>query len=107
MCLWGACLLLNKICTNKTRQSITKAVLSNEIKLSMDGKGRAIDNVFIERLWRSVKYESIYLNPPESGIDLYKQCQKYFNYYNNERRHQGIDNQIPFKRYLIKQQNAA
>ena len=90
-----------------TSEVFTKAVLSNEIKLSMDGKGRAIDNVFIERLWRSVKYESIYLNPPESGIDLYKQCQKYFNYYNNERRHQGIDNQIPFKRYLIKQQNAA
>lgn len=73
----------------------------------MDGKGRAIDNVFIERLWRSVKYESIYLNPPSSGIDLCKQCEWYFNYYNNERRHQGIENQIPFKRYLIKQRKAA
>ncbi|WP_262507683.1 DDE-type integrase/transposase/recombinase [Zunongwangia profunda] len=48
----------------------THSVLSRNIKLSMDGKGRAIDNVFIERLWRSVKYESIYLNPPESGADL-------------------------------------
>jgi putative transposase len=90
-----------------TSEVFTDTVLSKDIKLSMDGKGRAIDNVFIERLWRSVKYESIYLNPPNSGIDLYKQCEWYFNYYNNERRHQGIDNQIPFERYLIKQRKAA
>lgn len=90
-----------------TSEVFTHLVLSNNIKSSMDGKGRAIDNVFIERLWRSVKYESIYLNPPESGIDLYEQIKRYFHYYNNERRHQGIDNQIPFKRYLIKQQKAA
>jgi len=90
-----------------TSEVFTHLVLSNDIKLSMDGKGRAIDNVFIERLWRSVKYESVYLNPPDSGIDLYRQLNKYFDYYNNERRHQGIDNQIPFKRYLIKQQKVA
>lgn len=90
-----------------TSEVFTDTVLSKDIKLSMDGKGRAIDNVFIERLWRSIKYESIYLNPPNSGIDLHKQCEWYFNYYNNERRHQGIDNQIPFKRYLIKQRKAA
>ena len=90
-----------------TSDVFTSTVLSNDIKLSMDGKGRAIDNVFIERLWRSVKYESVYLNPPDSGVDLYKQLNQYFGYYNNQRRHQGIDNQIPFKRYLIKQQNAA
>ena len=53
-----------------TSEIFTHSVLSRNIKLSMDGKGRAIDNVFIERLWRSVKYESIYLNPPESGVDL-------------------------------------
>ncbi len=90
-----------------TSEVFASTVLSNDIKLSMDGKGRAIDNVFIERLWRSVKYESIYLNPPCSGVDLFKQCKWYFNYYNNERRHQGIKNQIPFKRYLIKQLKAA
>jgi len=90
-----------------TSEVFTHLVLSNDIKLSMDGKGRAIDNVFIERLWRSVKYESIYLNPPDTGIDLYRQLNKYFDYYNNRRRHQGIDNQIPFKRYLNKQQKAA
>lgn len=73
----------------------------------MDGKGRAIDNVFIERLWRTVKYESIYLNPPDSAIDLYRQLKKYFNYYNNKRRHQGIENQIPVNRYLMKNKQVA
>jgi putative transposase len=90
-----------------TSEVFTSYVLSNEIKLSMDGKGRAIDNVFIERLWRSVKYESTYLNPPVSGIDLYKQLDDYFTWYNTKRRHQGITNQIPAERYLLKQQNAA
>lgn len=82
-----------------TSEIFVTTVLSNDIKLSMDGKGRAIDNVFIERLWRSVKYESVYLNPPKSGVDLYHQMQYYFTFYNTERRHQGIDNQIPEKRY--------
>jgi putative transposase len=54
-----------------------------------------------------VKYESIYLNPPESGIDLYQQMDDYFIRYNTKRRHQGIDNQIPAERYLVKQQKAA
>ncbi|TKD54392.1 IS3 family transposase [Flavobacterium sp. ASW18X] len=90
-----------------TSEVFTRLVLSNDIKLSMDGKGRAIDNVFIERLWRSVKYESVYLNPPDTGIDLYQQLKTYFDFYNNKRRHQGIDNQIPFKRYLREQQKAA
>ena len=90
-----------------TSEVFTHSVLSNDIKLSMDGRGRAIDNVFIERLWRSVKYESIYLNPPDSGIDLYQQLNRYFEYYNNRRRHQGIDNQVPFKRYSTEQQKVA
>ena len=90
-----------------TSEVFTKCVLSNKIQLSMDGKGRAIDNVFIERLWRSVKYESIYLNPPESGIDLYQQLKTYFSYYNTQRRHQGIENEISLERYLSKQQKAA
>lgn len=84
-----------------TSEVFTRCVLDNQIKLSMDGKGRAIDNVFIERLWRTVKYESVYLNPPDSAIDLYRQLGGYFEYYNNQRRHQGIKNQIPVNRYLI------
>lgn len=74
-------------------------VLSQGIRLSMDGKRRAIDNAFIERLWRSVKYEKIYLNPPKSGSDLYMKVAEYMQYYNNERRHQGIGDEIPLSLY--------
>lgn len=82
-----------------TSEIFTHSVLSKNIKLRMDGKGRPIDNVSIERLWRSVKYESIYLNPPESRVDLYRQLNTYFNFYNHQRRHQGIENEIPYNRY--------
>lgn len=78
-----------------TSTIFTDYVLNHDIKLSMDGKGRATDNAFIERLWRSVKYEKLYLSPPTDGLDLYYQVQTYFNYYNNERRHSSIDNQKP------------
>lgn len=66
-----------------------------EISLSMDGKGRAIDNIFIERLWRSVKYEHVYLFPASDGIESYRGLKEYFAYYNRERRHQSLDDQIP------------
>ena len=57
----------------------------------MDGKGRATDNAFIERLWRNIKYKKIYLNPPKDGLDLYLMVNEYFDYYNNERRHESLD----------------
>jgi putative transposase len=69
------------------------------IKISMDGKGRAIDNIFIERLWRSVKYDCVYLKCPQDGLELYSMLREYFDYYNHHRGHQGIDNQIPVKLY--------
>ena len=59
----------------------------NSIRISMDGKGRALDNIFIERFWRSLKYEYIYLNPPNGGIQLYQGIKNYMEFYNNERRH--------------------
>ena len=61
----------------------------------MDGKGRAIDNVFIERFWRTVKYEKIYLNPPADGLDLYAQLAEYMDYYNHMRRHSNLDERVP------------
>ena len=67
----------------------------NKTKLSMDGKGRATDNAYIERFWRSVKYENIYLNPPADGLDLFKKVADYIEYYNNSRRHSSIDDQRP------------
>jgi len=71
-----------------------------DIKISMDGKGRALDNIYIERLWRSVKYENVYLNSYENGIDLYWGLKKYFKFYNFERRHQSLGYQTPAEMLL-------
>ena len=76
-----------------------------EIELSMDGKGRAIDNIFIERLWLSVKYEHVYLFPASDGIRCYNGLKEYFEYYNTQRRHQSINEQFPenvFENHLNK-----
>jgi putative transposase len=70
-----------------------------EIKISMDGKGRATDNIFIERLWRSVKYDYVYIKVPADGLELYQGLKEYFDYYNNQLCHQGIDHQIPANKY--------
>jgi len=82
-----------------TSEIFSTAVMSNNVQLSMDGKGRATDNAFIERLWRSVKYEKVYLNPPEDGRDLYNQMAQYFPYYNTERRHSSIGDNFPIQYY--------
>lgn len=71
----------------------------HKIKISMDGKGRAIDNVYIERFWRTIKYDKIYLNPVNDGIGLYTICQEFINYYNQERLHESLGYQPPIKRY--------
>ena len=90
-----------------TSDTFSGYVISQQIRLSMDGKGRAIDNAFIERLWRSVKYEKLYLYPPKDGVDLYLSLDEYFSYYNYERRHSGINNQIPNQKYLQQLKKAA
>ena len=69
------------------------------ILVSMDGKGRAIDNVFIERFWRSVKYDYVYLNPAKDGLELYQGLKEYINYYNHHLHHQGIGRRIPAELY--------
>ena len=61
----------------------------------MDGKGRWIDNVFIERLWRSVKYENIYLHAYETGMQLRRGLTEYLYFYNQQRSHQALDYQTP------------
>jgi len=76
------------------------AYLENQnIKISMDGKGRAIDNIFIERLWRTVKQDYVYLNPASNGKELYHGLNDFFTYYNTRKTHQGIGRQIPVQRY--------
>lgn len=69
------------------------------IAISMDGKGRAIDNVFIERLWKSVKYECIYLFVFDDGVKLYEGLSRYFHFYNTERLHQSLDYNTPESLY--------
>jgi len=69
------------------------------IAVSMDGKGRAIDNIFIERLWKSVKYECVYLHAFEDGVQLYEGLQQYFKFYNTERLHQSLDYKTPGSLY--------
>jgi len=86
---------------------INNYLKSQGILISMDGKGRATDNAFIERLWRSVKYEKVYLNPPNDGIELYEDLKDYFHFYNEERRHQALDDEIPGQVYRAAQKAAA
>jgi len=71
------------------------------IRMSMDGKGRAIDNIFIERLWRSLKYEHVYPNPADDGLNLYEGIRAWMNFYNNERRHQSLGYQTPQTIYKL------
>lgn len=73
---------------------------AQKIRISMDGRGRAFDNIFIERLWRSVKYEYVYLNAPETGHELHSGLEWYFDFFNNERRHQSLVNKTPSEVYL-------
>ena len=61
----------------------------------MDEKGRAVDNIYIERLRRSIKYEDLYLKSYENGIELYRGIKQYFRFYNNERRHQNLNYSRP------------
>lgn len=70
-------------------------LLDKEIAISMDGRGRALDNVFIERLWWSVKYEEVYPKCYAGGHALHTGLGAYFDYYNNERRHNALDKRTP------------
>jgi len=78
-----------------TSDVFTELLKEKEIQISMDGKGRAIDNIFIERLWRTVKYEHIYLKVAEDGVNLYEGLNEYFCFYNSERLHQSLAYKTP------------
>lgn len=77
------------------------------IKVSMDGRGRAIDNVFIERLWRSVKYEDIYLKDYCDGGELYAGLEGYFTFYNTKRYHSALKYVTPVEVYFGKREQLA
>jgi putative transposase len=69
------------------------------VAISMDGVGRAIDNVFVERLWRTLKYDLLYLNPAENGTNCRAGIFDYLAYYNEERPHSSLDDQTPDEAY--------
>lgn len=82
-----------------TSNDFTSILLAKGAKISMDGRGRALDNVFVERLWRSVKYEEVYLKDYRNGLDAFQSLGDYFKFYNHARPHQGLDNRTPFAVY--------
>lgn len=71
------------------------------LKFSMDGKGRAIDNIFIERFWLSLKYEKIYLEPCDNGLELYHKIKDYMKFYNMERPHQRLGYKRPVEMFRV------
>lgn len=90
-----------------TSEDFTSVLLDNDIAISMDGKGQWVDNVFVERLWRSVKYEEVYLNAYDTVKDARRRLGKYFDRYNAKRRHQGIDGLTPDMLYYEQVRKAA
>ena len=78
-----------------TCPAFEQALLDAGCRISCDGRGRATDNAFIERLWRTVKWEHIYLNPADEGHHLHQQLHAYFAYYNYRRPHQSLHGQTP------------
>lgn len=83
-----------------TSKGFTDVLKAYAVDISMDGKGRALDNVFVERLWRSVKYECIYLHELDTVKAVRDQLIRYFSFYNTERPHQGLGGQTPAEIYL-------
>jgi putative transposase len=85
--------------TQFTSAVFVNRLLDRAVAVSMDGRGRALDNVFIERLWRSVKYQEIYLRDYATAADVEEGLRLYFEKYNHERPHQSLDNLTPAKVY--------
>lgn len=82
-----------------TSKAFTDVLKAENIRISMDGKGRALDNVMIERYWRSYKYECVYLHSITDGWHLKRLTDEYIHFYNTERLHQSLQYQTPLERY--------
>jgi len=83
-----------------TAEAFTDVLKAHGVAISMDGKGRWVDNVFIERLWRSVKYEEVYLHAYESPKEVNAALTRYFAFYNTRRPHQALDQRTPDALYF-------
>ena len=82
-----------------TGKAFTGALKNHGVQISMDGKGRCMDNIFIERLWRPVKYEKIFLEEFETVPELLSGLMEYFKFYNFERPHQSLVGKTPAEIY--------
>jgi putative transposase len=82
-----------------TSPKYTEMFLAAGVEISMDHRGRAYDNIFIERLWRTVKYENVYLRSYETPRDARMGISQFLDYYNNERPHQSLDYRTPAEVY--------
>ena len=91
--------------TQYTSALWTQYLEQEQIQISMDGKGRALDNVWIERFWKSLKYDYVYLNPAEDGFELYEGVQNHIGYYHDKIHHTTCE--TPNKRYEESMRNAA
>ncbi len=80
-----------------TSRAFTSVLSEASVEISWDGKGRAFDNIFIERLWRSVKYEEVYLKGYENGNEAWDGIGQYFEYYNTKRPHQSLGYKKPYE----------
>lgn len=85
-----------------TCKDFTDVLIGKQIKISMDGKGRALDNIFVERLWRSLKYECIYMRSLNTVKEARDEIKRYFQFYNNERPHQSLQYKKPVEIYMGK-----
>ena len=90
-----------------TSQSFTGKLLGAGVQISMDGRGRALDNIFVERLWRSVKYEEVYLKDYRNVGEAKQGLRNYFEFYNSERLHQSLGYKTPEAVYRQGQKSAA
>ena len=85
--------------TQFTSQDFINVLVTNNITISMDGRGSYLDNIFVERLWRTVKYQNVYLKGYQTIPEARSGLGEYFEFYNKERPHQGLDNKTPWEVY--------
>ena len=92
--------------TQFTSEGFTGILKDREIAISMDGRGRCLDNIFVERLWRTVKYEEVYLHDYQTPTEAYLGLKKYLEFYNTQRYHQALGYKTPYEVYFFKSKNA-
>jgi putative transposase len=98
---WGQPLIFNTDQGSQfTSKDFLKPLQDRQIAISMDSKGRALDNIFVERFWRTLKYEHVYMRAYADGLSLWKGLEKYFHFYNYQRKHQSLGYQTPAQWYV-------